>query len=227
MRSPEEQPRRPRVTQDDAGDRRGPDRRGRAAAAPTTGAARDVVFDVERLSVTYSGNARARGRHARHPQELRDGVHRAVGLRQVDVHPLLQPDERPDPRRQGRRADPLPRPRPLRRRSVDPVEVRRRIGMVFQKPNPFPKSIYDNIAFGPRVLGMKKGLDERVERALAPGGALGRGQGPAQGQRARPLGRPAAAALHRPRDRGRARRDPDGRAGLGARPDLDERASRT
>ena len=38
---------------------------------------------------------------------------------------------------------------------VDPVEVRRRIGMVFQKPNPFPKSIYDNIAFGPRVLGMK------------------------------------------------------------------------
>ncbi len=50
--------------------------------------------------------------------------------------------------------------------SVDPVEVRRRIGMVFQKPNPFPKSIYDNIAFGPRVLGMKKGLDERVERVL-------------------------------------------------------------
>jgi len=49
---------------------------------------------------------------------------------------------------------------------VDPVEVRRRIGMVFQKPNPFPKSIYDNIAFGPRVLGMKKDLDERVERVL-------------------------------------------------------------
>jgi len=50
--------------------------------------------------------------------------------------------------------------------SVDPVEVRRRIGMVFQKPNPFPKSIYDNIAFGPRVLGFKRDLDERVERAL-------------------------------------------------------------
>ena len=49
---------------------------------------------------------------------------------------------------------------------VDPVEVRRRIGMVFQKPNPFPKSIYDNIAYGPRMLGMKKNLDERVERAL-------------------------------------------------------------
>ena len=49
---------------------------------------------------------------------------------------------------------------------VDSVEVRKRIGMVFQKPNPFPKSIYENIAFGPRVLGWKKNLDERVERAL-------------------------------------------------------------
>jgi len=49
---------------------------------------------------------------------------------------------------------------------VQPIEVRRRIGMVFQKPNPFPKSIYDNVAWGPRVLGMKKNLDERVEKAL-------------------------------------------------------------
>jgi phosphate transport system ATP-binding protein len=49
---------------------------------------------------------------------------------------------------------------------VDPVEVRKRIGMVFQKPNPFPKSIYDNVAFGPRVLGMDGDMDEIVERAL-------------------------------------------------------------
>jgi phosphate transport system ATP-binding protein len=49
---------------------------------------------------------------------------------------------------------------------VDPVEVRRRIGMVFQKPNPFPKTIYDNVAWAPRVLGLKQGLDERVEQAL-------------------------------------------------------------
>ncbi|HEY7966915.1 MAG TPA: phosphate ABC transporter ATP-binding protein PstB [Solirubrobacteraceae bacterium] len=49
---------------------------------------------------------------------------------------------------------------------VDPVEVRRRIGMVFQRPNPFPKSIYDNIAWAPRILGMRSGLDERVEKAL-------------------------------------------------------------
>ena len=50
--------------------------------------------------------------------------------------------------------------------TIDPVQVRKRIGMVFQKPNPFPKSIYDNIAFGPRVLGMKGDMDEIVERAL-------------------------------------------------------------
>ncbi len=53
--------------------------------------------------------------------------------------------------------------------TVDAVEVRKRIGMVFQKPNPFPKSIYENIAFGPRVLGMKGDMDEIVESALRRG----------------------------------------------------------
>ena len=51
-------------------------------------------------------------------------------------------------------------------RNVDPVEVRKLIGMVFQKPNPFPKSIYDNIAFGPRVIGMQGNMDRIVENAL-------------------------------------------------------------
>jgi phosphate transport system ATP-binding protein len=49
---------------------------------------------------------------------------------------------------------------------VDPVEVRRHIGMVFQKPNPFPKSIYDNVAFGPKVAGHKGSLTELVEESL-------------------------------------------------------------
>ena len=49
---------------------------------------------------------------------------------------------------------------------IDPVEVRRRIGMVFQKPNPFPKSIYDNVAFGPRLNGFRGDMDELVERSL-------------------------------------------------------------
>ena len=49
---------------------------------------------------------------------------------------------------------------------VDPVQVRKLIGMVFQKPNPFPKSIYENIAFGPKTLGMNDDMDERVEKSL-------------------------------------------------------------
>jgi len=58
-------------------------------------------------------------------------------------------------------------------RDVDPVELRARIGMVFQKPNPFPKSIYDNIAYGPRIHGLtrnKSDLDERVETCLRRAG---------------------------------------------------------
>jgi phosphate transport system ATP-binding protein len=52
-------------------------------------------------------------------------------------------------------------------RAIDAIEVRRRIGMVFQKPNPFPKSIYDNVAYGPRVTGMKvDSMDDLVEEAL-------------------------------------------------------------
>ncbi|HKC76803.1 MAG TPA: phosphate ABC transporter ATP-binding protein PstB [Gaiellaceae bacterium] len=51
-------------------------------------------------------------------------------------------------------------------KDVDPVAVRRTIGMVFQRPNPFPKSIFDNVAWGLRVLGMKDNLHERVEKAL-------------------------------------------------------------
>ncbi len=49
---------------------------------------------------------------------------------------------------------------------VDPVAVRRRIGMVFQKPNPFPKSVYDNVAFGPRINGFKGNMDDLVEESL-------------------------------------------------------------
>ncbi len=54
----------------------------------------------------------------------------------------------------------------LSAKSVDPVAVRRRVGMVFQKPNPFPKSVYDNVAFGPRINGYKGNMDELVERSL-------------------------------------------------------------
>jgi phosphate transport system ATP-binding protein len=55
---------------------------------------------------------------------------------------------------------------PLYGAGVSPIEVRRRIGMVFQKPNPFPKSIYDNVAFGPKVNAMKVNMDDLVEESL-------------------------------------------------------------
>ena len=75
---------------------------------------------------------------------------------------------------------------------VDPVEVRRRIGMVFQKPNPFPKSIYDNIAFGPRIAGFKGDMDDLVEESLHRRRPVGRGQGQAEGSRPTPC--PAASS---------------------------------
>ena len=170
---------------------------------------------------------RARGRLARHLPERGDGDHRPVRLRQEHVHPLLQPHERPDPERRGQGRGSSTTALDLYGPEVDPVEVRKRIGMVFQKPNPFPKSIYDNVAFGPARARLEE-EPRRTRRARAQaGGALGRGQAPAQGERAQPLGRPAAAPLHRALPRRRARRDPHGRAGLRARPDLDDARSRT
>ena len=77
---------------------------------------------------------------------------------------MPEPDERPDPVGACRTAA-VYHGEDIYADQVDPVEVRKRIGMVFQKPNPFPKSIYDNIAFGPRVLGMDGDMDEIVERA--------------------------------------------------------------
>lgn len=104
---------------------------------------------------------------------------------------------------------------------VDPVQLRARVGMVFQKPNPFPKSIYDNVAYGPRIHGLARqprrtGRDRR--EIAARRGAVERGQGPAERSRHRPVGRPAAAALHRPRRGDPARGAVDGRALLGAGP---------
>ena len=65
----------------------------------------------------------------------------------------------------------------------DVVQLRARVGMVFQKPNPFPKSIYENIAYGPRIHGLvanRADLDEVVRASLQQGGPVGRGQGPAR-----------------------------------------------
>src|SRR4029453_12774906 len=95
------------------------------------------------------------------------------------------------------------------------------IGMVFQKPNPFPKSIYDNVAWGPRTLGMRKGLDERVEHALTRAALWDEGEGGFKGSALALSGGAAAADLHCPRPPRRARGDPPGRAGVGSRSDRD------
>ena len=141
-----------------------PDRRSPPGELTRRHRAPREIFPVRDLEVSYSGKS-ALADVTWTSTERGDGDDRPVGLRQEHVHPLLQPHERPHPRGRGQGRGALPRLRPLRRK-VDPVEVRKRIGMVFQKPNPFPKSIYDNVAFGPRVLGRKDNLDGRVERAL-------------------------------------------------------------
>ena len=90
---------------------------------------------------------------------------------------------------------------------VDVVELRKRVGMVFQKSNPFPKSIFENVAYGPRVAGIrdKAVLYEIVEKLADAGGTVGRSEGSAGRFGFAAFGRPAAAAVHRagPGDRTR------------------------
>ena len=126
---------------------------------------REVVFDVEGLSVSYGGALALDGVSL----EIRKGFVTAfIGPSGCGKSTFIRCFNRmndliPGAVVEGRV---LYHGRDLYGSKVDPVEVRRRIGMVFQKPNPFPKSIYDNIAFGPRVLKLTKDLDERVERTL-------------------------------------------------------------
>jgi len=129
---------------------------------------RDVIFAVDDINVFY-------------------GEHRAIrnvtlGLRVNEITALIGPSgcgKSTFIRCLNRMNDLIPSARvegrivyhgeDLYASDIDPVQVRKRIGMVFQKPNPFPKSIYDNIAFGPRVMGMKGDMDEIVENALRRG----------------------------------------------------------
>jgi phosphate transport system ATP-binding protein len=127
--------------------------------------AREIVFDVDELRVSYGSNVAIDGVSL---EIYRNYVTAFIGPSGCGKSTLIRCFDRlndliPSAKVEGRilyHGEDLYDPR------VDPVEVRRLIGMVFQKPNPFPKSIYDNVAFGPRVLGMTDGLAERVERAL-------------------------------------------------------------
>ena len=138
---------------------------GELAVTSEDGRGQDVVFTVSGLAVTYGSSLAL----SEVTMDVRknfvtafigpSGCGKSTFIRCFNRMNDLIPSARVDGRV-------LYHGRDLYAVNVDPVEVRRRIGMVFQKPNPFPKSIYDNIAFGPRVLRMKDSLDERVERAL-------------------------------------------------------------
>jgi phosphate transport system ATP-binding protein len=127
--------------------------------------ARELVFDARDLAVSYDG------------RNAIEGVTLDIGARQITA--LIGPSgcgKSTLLRCLNRMNDLIPGAKvhgelsyhgvDLYGPKVDPVEVRRRIGMVFQKPNPFPKTIYDNVAFGPRLEGRRRGLDDVVEEAL-------------------------------------------------------------
>jgi phosphate transport system ATP-binding protein len=126
---------------------------------------REPVFQVRDLSVAYNGNVAIRDVGI---DVFKNAVTAFIGPSGCGKSTLIRCFDRMNDLVPGAKVegDVLYHGKNLYADDVDPVEVRRRIGMVFQKPNPFPKSIYDNIAFGPRVLGLKGNLDERVERAL-------------------------------------------------------------
>ena len=137
---------------------------GELASTPD-GRGAETVFTVKDLSVTYSGNLALKGVTLDIQKNFvtafigPSGCGKSTFIRCFNRMNDLVPGAVVD-------GEVLYHGRDLYGSNVDPVEVRRRIGMVFQKPNPFPKSIYDNIAFGPRILKMTKDLDERVERTL-------------------------------------------------------------
>jgi phosphate transport system ATP-binding protein len=126
---------------------------------------RDVVFDVQGVGVSYSGDLAVRDvTMPIYKNQVTaiigpSGCGKSTFIRVFNHMNELIPTAKVHGKVLYHGVD-------LYGNEVDSVEVRKRIGMVFQKPNPFPKSIYDNVAFGPRVLGWRKGLDDRVEQAL-------------------------------------------------------------
>jgi phosphate transport system ATP-binding protein len=129
---------------------------------------RDVIFDVDDINVFYGEHKAIRNVTLDlHVNEITaligpSGCGKSTFIRCLNRMNDLIPSARVDGKIVYHGED-------LYASNIDPVQVRKRIGMVFQKPNPFPKSIYDNIAFGPRVMGMKGDMDEIVERALKRG----------------------------------------------------------
>ena len=139
-------------------------------------------MDVRELQLLLRQPAGAPGPRLRDRAQGGHGDHRPVGLREVHLPALDQPAERPDPRRAPRGRHPGRGARRCTRRGTDLVALRQRVGMVFQRPNPFPKSIFDNVAYGPGAQPAGAAArPARPGRAVSPpGGAVGRGEGPAR-----------------------------------------------
>jgi phosphate transport system ATP-binding protein len=135
---------------------------GPAESAPTN---REVVFDIDGLAISYGSALAVSGItldiHAQSITALigPSGCGKSTFLRCMNRMNDLIPNVNIEGTLLYHGTD-------IYGHGVDPIEVRRRIGMVFQRPNPFPKSIYDNVAYGLRILGMKDNLDDRVEQAL-------------------------------------------------------------
>ena len=179
-----------------------------------------VKIAVRGLTVHYGTTLRAERRLAGHPGASRDGADRPVRLRQVDVPALPEPHERSHPRHAHRRQHHHRRREPLRRRRRPRrAAASRRHGVPEVQPVP-EVDLRERRVRASHPRRARPGGAARGRRAEPPaGGAVGRGEGPARLLRARPLGRTAAASVHRARARRRARGAADGRAGVRARPD--------
>jgi phosphate transport system ATP-binding protein len=125
----------------------------------------EPVFQLDAVTVSYNGNAAVRDVNIDIPRERITAI---IGPSGCGKSTLIRTLNRMNDLIAGAQVEGrvLYHGRDLYHPDVDPVEVRRRIGMVFQKPNPFPKSIYDNVAFGLRVNRVKDNIDERIETAL-------------------------------------------------------------
>jgi phosphate transport system ATP-binding protein len=138
------------------------------SAEPTAAGPTETIFDVQDVDVYYGSHKAVAGVNFKLPHRKitaligPSGCGKSTFIRCLNRMNDLIPSARVDGRIIYHDQD-------LYAANIDPVQVRKRIGMVFQKPNPFPKSIYDNIAFGPRLLGMKGNMDEIVESALRRG----------------------------------------------------------
>jgi phosphate transport system ATP-binding protein len=134
----------------------------REEAEPRTG---ETVFDIQDLSARYGDNVAVKGVDLEIQKNVitavigPSGCGKSTFIRCLNRMNDMVPGFKLDGRVLYHGID-------IYGDGVEPIEVRRRIGMVFQKPNPFPKTIYDNVAWAPRVLGLRKDLDERIEKAL-------------------------------------------------------------